>query len=125
MSIAEFDITGRAGDKAHVKVSEGSGVTVCRFSLAVHRGTSRDITDWFDVVVFYNKAVARAELIEKGDRVRARGHIELDVVEIDGKKHKRASFVATYVEAYPAAKAPPPDGEVGVLPDVPFGEEEA
>jgi single-stranded DNA-binding protein len=103
--MSEFIITGSAGDKAHVRPvheDQPDGEKLTRFSIAVHRGRDRQITDWYDCVAF-GKTGERAATIAKGDRVFCKGHIELDVVgPEDGKKVKRASFVATYVEVYSA-----------------------
>jgi single-stranded DNA-binding protein len=105
MSMAEFLITGAAGDKAHVRPvhsAEPDGEQLTRFSIAVHRGRERQVTDWYNCVAF-GKTGERAATIEKGDRVFAKGRIELEVIGGEGeKKFKRASFVATYVEVYAA-----------------------
>lgn len=99
--MAEFTITGAAGDKAHVHQTEGEE-SYTRFSVAVHHGRERQLTSWFDVVCF-GKTGERAATIERGDRVFCKGRIELEVVGGEGeKKVKRASFVATYVEVYEA-----------------------
>jgi len=112
MSLAEFIIVGPAGDKAHVHEKEGEE-PYTRFSLSVHRGRNMETTQWFDVVCF-GKAGERAATIEKGDRVFARGRIELEVIGDEGeRKHKRASFIASYLEVYTAKQRLPrePGGE--------------
>ncbi len=98
--MAEFLVLGSAGDKAHVRPvheDQPDGEQLTRFSVAVHRGRERQITDWYEVVAFGVTGEIAAR-IEKGDRIFCKGRIEIDLVGEEGAKRKRYSFVATHVE---------------------------
>ncbi len=80
-----------------------SGVSLCRFSLAVNRTYSgadgERKTDFFNVVAWRGLGDTVARFLHKGDKVAVSGSIETDNYE-DSKGNKRMSFdiVASDVE---------------------------
>lgn len=76
-----------------------SGVSYCRFTLAVSRRFSReDVTDFFNIVTFKNTADYCAKYLEKGIRASVCGSIQTRSYEKDGVKRTSIDIVADEVE---------------------------
>lgn len=83
-----------------------SGVTYCRFTLAVSRRFSKeDVTDFFNIVTFKNTADYCAKYIEKGIRATVIGNIQTRSYEKDGVKRTSIDIVAEEVEINFKSKA--------------------
>jgi single-strand DNA-binding protein len=78
-----------------------SGVSVCKFSIAVNRRQSKDgtrETDFFNIVVWRTIGENCAKYLKKGNRVGVVGEMHFRNYEQDGVKKTYSEVVADEVE---------------------------
>ncbi len=81
--------------------SVGTGVSVCRFSLAVDRpfkSGGDTTTDFFNIVVWRAQAENCAKYLTKGQQCAVVGRIENHSYDKDGEKRTATEIVADSVE---------------------------
>lgn len=90
-----------------------SGVSVCRFSIAVNRrfknANGEQETDFFNIVVWRQQGENCAQYLRKGSKVSVIGQIQNRTYEQDGVKRYVTDFVADEVEFL----SPKNDGQSG------------
>ncbi len=93
-------LTGRLTYDPELKTTP-SGVSVCRFSIAVQRNYaskgSERVTDFFDVVVWRQTAEFVCKYFKKGSLISLDGTIQTGSYEKDGIKRKTFEIVANNV----------------------------
>lgn len=79
-----------------------SGVSVCRFSIAVNRrfrnANGEQETDFFNIVVWRQQGENCAQYLKKGSKVSVIGQIQNRTYEVDGVKRYATDIVADEVE---------------------------
>ena len=71
-----INILGNVGKEPELKVF--GETTVCSFTVAVTRRFKRDVTDWFDCVVFGKQAETINQYVKKGDKIAVSGEIQFE-----------------------------------------------
>lgn len=71
-----INILGNVGKEPELKVF--GETTVCNFTVAVTRRFKRDVTDWFDCVVFGKQAETINQYVKKGDKIAVSGEIQFE-----------------------------------------------
>lgn len=79
-----------------------SGVSVCRFSIAVNRrfknANGEQETDFFNIVVWRQQGENCAQYLRKGSKVSVVGQIQIRNYESDGVRRTAVDIVADEVE---------------------------
>ena len=79
-----------------------SGVSVCRFSIAVNRSfASQDgtrETDFFNITVWRSQAENCSRFLKKGNKVAVVGSLQNRSYEVDGQKRFATDIIANEVE---------------------------
>ena len=78
-----------------------SGVSVCKFSIAVNRRAGADgsrETDFFNIVVWRQQGENCAKFLKKGNKVAIVGEVHMRTYEQDGVKKYFTEVVASEVE---------------------------
>ncbi len=79
-----------------------SGVSVCRFSIAVNRSfASQDgtrETDFFNITVWRSQAENCSRFLKKGNKVAVIGSLQNRSYEVDGQKRFATDIIANEVE---------------------------
>lgn len=89
MTVNEVTLIGRLGkDPQYRELGESNHV--CNFSLATSDSIKKDgdwhkVTDWHNVVVFGNQALACSRFIHKGSQVYVKGKVKNESYEKDGE----------------------------------------
>ena len=83
----KVELMGRLVADAEMKKSiKKEGSDYARFTLAVPRKNIKDKTDFINCVAFGKLAEVISKYCKKGQRIVACGSIQIDTVEIEGKK---------------------------------------
>jgi single-strand DNA-binding protein len=89
-------LVGRLVAKPKMEITE-SGKECTRITLAVKRSYKNEEgyydTDFIDIEIYHNSAIATCEYCEKGNLVGVRGRLETKVVE-DKEEYKKLVYVA-------------------------------
>lgn len=99
MTYQLITIVGNVGTDPEIKYLR-DGVAVCNFSCAVNKVTGKgetrkEVTTWFKVTIWREKAETAATLIKKGGRILLTGEVSAEAY-IDKKTNEpRASLVLT------------------------------
>lgn len=97
MDLNSVSLTGRLGQDPELRYTQGEGVAVANFNLAVSR-MKKDETDWFTIVCWRKTAEFIAEYAGKGDRVAVKGELRAESYEDkEGIKRKVVKVVAQTV----------------------------
>jgi len=97
MDLNSVSLTGRLGQDPELRYTQGEGVAVANFNLAVGR-MKKDETDWFTIVCWRKTAEFIAEYAGKGDRVAVKGELRAESYEDkEGIKRKVVKVVAQTV----------------------------
>lgn len=79
-----------------------SGVSVCRFSIAVNRNfTAQDgsrETDFFNITVWRGQGENCGKFLKKGNKVAICGRLQTRTYEVDGQKRTATDIIADEVE---------------------------
>ena len=97
MSINKIIISGRLGKAVDLRQTQ-SGKAVATFTLAVTDSFNREVTHWFDCVVWGATAESCAKYLDKGSRVIVDGRGGFRSWEKDGKKYTKFEVTADRVE---------------------------
>ena len=90
-------MTGRITKDIVVRKVGANETPICKFVLAVP-GVKKDRTEFVSCVAWGKVAETMGQYLKKGDRIGARGRIETDVYEKDGKKVYTTEFIVENFE---------------------------
>lgn len=106
----QFNLIGNVGQKPELKVSK-NGNKYLSFSIAVterykDRETQeqKEITNWFNLVVYDKRAEGLAKILDKGKAVAVSGKLKVVSEDVDGKKHKKVELVVQDVQVMSGSK---------------------
>jgi len=109
----------------------GSGISVCKFTLAVTRRFSQQETDFFNIIVWRGPAENCFKFLKKGGKAAVNGSIQnRSYDDSNGNKRYVTEIIADEVQflstknednaAQPSAQGATPAGLEAVDEDVPF-----
>ena len=90
--------SGRLTKDPELNFTAGSGMAVCRFSLAVQRPFKKDETDFINCIAFSKRAETIAQYLTKGRQVLIEGHIQTGSYEKDGVKRYTTDIIVSSFE---------------------------
>ena len=102
-----------------------SGISVCRFTVAVTRPFKRDETDFISVTAWRKSAELIGQYVRKGNKIAITGYIQTGSYEKDGiKRYTTDLIVEDFEFLTPKGQggtgnqdAPPPPKESGLFED--------
>lgn len=102
MSINQVTITGNLGSDSELRQTQG-GMSILSFSVCVNERKKQgnewvNDPNWFDVLVFGQRAQSLAQYLVKGTKVAVSGRLSQNRWEKDGKKHSKVEIVANDIE---------------------------
>lgn len=98
-TLNEVRLIGRLGKDPTMTYSP-NGVAVTKFSIATNRyskdadGTTREETDWHQVVTFDRVAETCNQYLAKGSQVYIGGRLQTQSWDKDGQRHYRTEVIA-------------------------------
>lgn len=103
----------------------GSGISVCKFSIAVNRtyknANGEQETDFPNIVTWRGLADNCSRYLKKGSKVAVCGQIQTRTYEADGQKRYATDIVADDVEFLSSAKNYGENGQPGAQSGKPKG----
>ena len=97
-------LAGNLGSDAELRWTQG-GTPVLNFSIAVSErrknnqtGGYDDYTNWFDCVLFGNRAEKVSQYLTKGTKVCVEGHLRFSSWERDGNKRSKVDVIVEELE---------------------------
>lgn len=103
MSINQVSITGNLTREPNLR-NTASGTVVLSFGIAVNdrlknaSGQWEDVPNFFECVIFGNRANALGDILTKGMKVAVAGKLHYSSWEKDGQKHSKVDIIANDVE---------------------------
>ena len=103
MSLNHVTLSGNLGKDSELRTTQ-SGLSVLTFTLCVnerirqHDGTYADEPNWFDCVMFGNRAASLEPFLRRGSKISATGKLRQHKWEKDGKRHSRVEVTVEEVE---------------------------
>lgn len=103
----------------------GSGISVCKFSIAVNRtyknANGEQETDFLNIVTWRGLADNCSRYLKKGSKVAVCGQIQNRTWEVDGQKRYATDIVADDVEFLSSARNDGENGQQGAQSSKPKG----
>ncbi|MCK9577813.1 MAG: single-stranded DNA-binding protein [Clostridia bacterium] len=91
-------LTGVCGKEPAISVSK-DGMEMAKFSLAVKREGNREVTDWFNCIVFGKIATSLIKpFVHKGSKLMIIGNMQFSSYEKNGQKMSGHSVVVREIE---------------------------
>lgn len=110
-------ITGNLTRDPEVNTT-ASGISVCRFTVAVTRPFNRDETDFISVVAWRKVAEIIGQYAKKGHKIAISGYIQTGSYEKDGIRHYTTDLIADDFEFLtPKGQAPEKMSDIEPLDD--------
>lgn len=103
MSINHVAITGNLTRSPEIRATQG-GTAVLSFGIAVNdrrknaSGQWEDVPNFFECVIFGNRATSLSDILTKGMKVAIAGKLHYSSWEKDGQKHSKVDIIANDVE---------------------------
>lgn len=103
MSINHVALVGNLTRSPELR-STASGTYVLSFGIAVNdrrknaSGQWEDVPNFFECVIFGNRATALSDILTKGMKVAIAGKLHYSSWEKDGQKHSKADIIAQEIE---------------------------
>lgn len=103
MSINQVSITGNLTREPELRATQG-GTAVLSFGIAVNdrrknaSGQWEDVPNFFECVIFGNRATALSGILAKGMKVAVAGKLHYSSWDKDGQKHSKVEITANDVE---------------------------
>lgn len=103
MSINQVAITGNLTRSPELRATQG-GTAVLSFGIAVNdrrknaSGQWEDVPNFFECVIFGNRATSLSDILTKGMKVAIAGKLHYSSWEKDGQKHSKVDIIANDVE---------------------------
>lgn len=103
MSINQVSITGNLTREPELRATQG-GTAVLSFGIAVNdrrknaSGQWEDVPNFFECVMFGNRATSLSDILTKGMKVAIAGKLHYSSWEKDGQKHSKVDIIANEVE---------------------------
>lgn len=103
MSINQVSITGNLTREPELRATQG-GTAVLSFGIAVNdrrknaSGQWEDVPNFFECVMFGNRATSLSDILTKGMKVAIAGKLHYSSWEKDGRKHSKVDIIANEVE---------------------------
>lgn len=103
MSVNQVTVTGNLTRDPQLRGTP-NGAAVLSFGIAVNdrrknaAGQWEDAPNFFECVVFGNRANALSEMLKKGMKVAVAGKLHYSSWEKDGQKHSKVDIIANDVE---------------------------
>jgi len=98
---------GNLGKDAELTMAKNTGKAILKFSVAVAKGYKKeDGTNWFNCVMFGDRAEKLAQYLTKGTKVIIEGSVQLGNYEKDGVKHYTTDVFVNNVEMLGGSKEP-------------------
>nr|DAH96718.1 MAG TPA: Single strand binding protein [Caudoviricetes sp.] len=103
MSINHVSVTGNLTRDPELRATQG-GTAVLSFGIAVNdrrknaSGQWEDVPNFFECVMFGNRAMALGDILTKGMKVAIAGKLHYSSWEKDGQKHSKVDIIANEVE---------------------------
>lgn len=103
MSINNVSIAGNLTRDPEIRVTQG-GTAVLSFGIAVNdrrknaSGQWEDVPNFFECVIFGNRATALSDILTKGMKVAITGKLHYSSWEKDGQKHSKVDIIANEIE---------------------------
>ena len=90
---------GNLGKDSELTMAKNTGKAILKFSVAVAKGYKKeDGTNWFNCVMFGDRAEKLAQYLTKGTKVIIEGSVQLGNYEKDGVKHYTTDIFVNNVE---------------------------
>jgi len=90
---------GNLGKDSELTMAKNTGKAILKFSVAVAKGYKKeDGTNWFNCVMFGDRAEKLAQYLTKGTKVIIEGSVQLGNYEKDGVKHYTTDVFVNNVE---------------------------
>ena len=98
---------GNLGKDSELTMAKNTGKAILKFSVAVAKGYKKeDGTNWFNCVMFGDRAEKLAQYLTKGTKVIIEGSVQLGNYEKDGVKHYTTDVFVNNVEMLGGSKEP-------------------
>ena len=103
MSINHVSITGNLTREPQLRNTQ-SGTAVLSFGIAVNdrrqnaSGNWEDVPNFFECVIFGNRATALSDILTKGMKVSIAGKLHYSSWEKDGQRHSKVDIIANDIE---------------------------
>lgn len=103
MSINNVSIAGNLTREPELRIT-ASGTPVLSFGIAVNdrrknaSGQWEDVPNFFECVIFGNRATALSGILTKGMKVAVAGKLHYSSWEKDGQKHSKVDIIANEIE---------------------------
>lgn len=103
MSINQVSIAGNLTREPELRATQG-GTAVLSFGIAVNdrrknsSGQWEEVPNFFECVIFGNRATALSDILTKGMKVAIAGKLHYSSWEKDGQKHSKVDIIANEVE---------------------------
>lgn len=103
MSVNQVAVTGNLTRSPELRATQG-GAPVLSFGIAVNdrrknaSGNWEDVPNFFECVIFGNRARALSDILAKGMKVAIAGKLHYSSWEKDGQKHSKVEIIANEVE---------------------------
>lgn len=103
MSVNQVAVTGNLTRSPELRATQG-GTAVLRFGIAVNdrrknaSGQWDDVPNFFECVMFGNRATSLSGILTKGMKVAIAGKLHYSSWEKDGQKHSKVDIIANDVE---------------------------
>lgn len=103
MSINQVSITGNLTREPELRATQG-GTAVLSFGIAVNdrrknsSGQWEDVPNFFECVIFGNRATSLSDILTKGMKVAIAGKLHYSSWEKDGQKHSKVDIIANDIE---------------------------
>ena len=103
MSVNQVAVTGNLTREPELRATQG-GTAVLSFGIAVNdrrknsSGQWEDVPNFFECVVFGNRATALGDILTKGMKVAIAGKLHYSSWEKDGQKRSKVDIIANDVE---------------------------
>jgi single-strand DNA-binding protein len=102
-----------------------SGISVCRFTVAVTRPFKRDETDFISCVAWRKSAEIISQYVKKGNKIAITGYIQTGSYEKDGTRRYTTDLIVEDFEFLTpkgqgggtSQDTPPPPKESGIFED--------
>lgn len=104
----QYTLTGRLTADPEISAYGPDNTPLARIRVASNQPGSNE-TDFFDVALFGDQALAAIGEAHKGDRVEIKGHARQSTWTTDaGEKRQRIALTARHVEHTPLQRREPP-----------------
>lgn len=103
MSVNQVALVGNLTRDVELRVTQG-GTPVLSFGIAVNdrrknaSGQWEDVPNFFECVIFGNRATALSGILTKGMKVAVAGKLHYSSWEKDGQKHSKVDIIAQEIE---------------------------